>query len=232
MRLHHQEKHFQASTLLRDLVIGMSDGLTVPFALAAGLTAAASGNGIILTAGVAELVAGAISMGVGGYLAGKTDLDHYRGEMKREYREVELIPEEEKQEVRDVFSQYGLSDRAKDLIVDELSKDKDQWVEFMMRFELGLEKPDQHQASRSALSVGGSYALGGLIPLAPYLFTPTPQAGLKVSALVTLIALGIFGYTKSRLTGQPKIPGALRVMLTGGIAASSAYFIAKIAKFG
>jgi VIT1/CCC1 family predicted Fe2+/Mn2+ transporter len=226
--MRHREQHFRATTFLRDLVIGMSDGLTVPFALAAGLSGAVSSNSLILTAGIAELVAGAISMGFGGYLAGRTDVEHYEGEMKREYTEVEQIPEEERKEVRAVFAQYGFGSETLDRIVEELSRNKDQWVEFMMRFELGMEKPDGEQAVRSAVTIGGAYALGGLIPLSPYFLATGPRAGLVYSSVVTMLALAGFGYAKSRLTGQPPASGALKVVAVGAAAAACAYGIARL----
>lgn len=227
----HAEGHFRGSVFLRDVVIGMSDGLTVPFALAAGLSGAVNSNAIILTAGLAEIVAGSISMGLGGYLAGKTETELYEGELKREYQEIEEIPEEEKQEVRVALSHYGLSHNTKELVVNELTKDKHQWVEFMMRFELGLEEPAGGQATKSALSIGGSYAVGGIVPLIPYLLTNHPREGLIYSSITTLCALGIFGYVKSNLTGQPPFGGAVRVVVTGALAAAAAYTIASFVQF-
>jgi len=227
----HHESHFRGSIFLRDVVIGMSDGLTVPFALAAGLSGAVTSNAIILTAGLAEIVAGSISMGLGGYLAGKTETELYQGELKREYQEVEEIPEEEKQEVRTALSRYGLSHDTKELVVGELTKDKHQWVDFMMRFELGLEEPRTGQATRSALSIGGAYAVGGIVPLIPYLLTDHPHEGLLYSSATTLCALGVFGFVKSKFTGQSPFGGALRVVFTGALAAAVAYAVASYVKF-
>ncbi len=224
----HPEIHLKSSAFITDIVIGMSDGLTVPFALAAGLSGAVDSNKIIITAGLAEIVAGSIAMGLGGYLAGKTEQDHYQGELKKEYEEVERIPEKEKQEVRDVFADYGLSKESQDLIAEELSKDKDKWVHFMMKFELGLETPDPARARNSALTIGTSYMVGGLIPLTAYFFTDSPHTGLTVSALITVLCLFVFGYFKSKVTGQAPFAGALKVTLIGVIAAASAFIIAKL----
>ncbi|OYU96048.1 MAG: iron transporter [Bacteroidetes bacterium B1(2017)] len=226
----HQEEHFSGSEIVRDIVIGMSDGLTVPFALAAGLTGASQGNGVIVTAGLAEIVAGSIAMGLGGYLAGKTEIDHYASELKREYLEVEIYPEKEKQEIRDVFQEYGLSEASTEVIVEELSKDKDKWVNFMMRYELGLDKPDINRARQSALTIGISYIIGGIVPLSPYFsfFTSTPQDGFIYSCIITAICLFTFGYFKTRIIGQPPVSGAFKTLFIGAIAAGSAYFIARL----
>lgn len=224
----HTEKHFSSSRLINDIIIGMSDGLTVPFALAAGLSGAVAHNGIIITAGIAELVAGSISMGLGGYLAGKTEQEHYASELKREYEEVGSIPEEEKKEVKQVFAEYGISEKLQNDIAEELSKNKDHWVDFMMRFELGMEKPDERRATKSALTIGLSYLFGGIVPILPYLFTDRPLNGLKWSVVITLLFLFLFGYVKTKITGQSPFKGALKTVLIGAIAAFAAYFIAKI----
>ena len=222
------EQHLKSSAFLTDIVIGMSDGLTVPFALAAGLSGAVSDTSIVITAGLAEIVAGSIAMGLGGYLAGQTEVDHYNAELKREYDEVERWPEKEREEVKEVFADYGLSELAQDQIVEQLSKDKDKWVDFMMRFELGLEKPDINRARKSAFNIGASYVLGGFVPLLPYFFTSNIKEGLGISAVVTIIALFIFGYFKSKVTGQPQLIGALKVTGIGIVAAAAAYSIAKL----
>jgi len=206
----------------------MSDGLTVPFALAAGLSGAVSSTGIIVIAGIAEIAAGSIAMGLGGYLAGKTEIDHYNSELKREYEEVELVPEKEKEEVREFFSHLGLSEEVQKQAVEEIAKDKKKWVDFMMKYELGLDEPDPKRATKSALNIGLSYAVGGLVPLSPYFFTNTPLDALKYSATITLLCLFIFGYFKSRMTGVHPLKGALKVMLIGAVAASAAYGVAKI----
>lgn len=222
------EKHLKSSEFISDIVIGMSDGLTVPFALAAGLSGAVDNNSVIITAGVAEIVAGCIAMGLGGYLAGKTEQEHYENELKREYEEVERVPEREIDEVKEVFADYGLSPESQQLIATELSKDKDKWVEFMMRFELGLEKPHINRARNSALTIGVSYIVGGLLPLSAYFFTDKPSNGLMLSAILTTICLFVFGYFKSKVTGQSPIFGALKVTLIGLVAAGAAFGIAKL----
>lgn len=224
----HQEKHFTASDLVKDIVIGMSDGLTVPFALAAGLSGAVASNNIIITAGIAEVVAGSIAMGLGGYLAGKTDLEHYRSELNREYYEVENMPEREIQEVKDVFAGFGMSERLQAEIAGELSNNKEKWVNFMMRFELGMEKPDPHRASRSAMNIGLSYAVGGLVPLIGYFVTQTPKQGLLLSSIMTILFLFGFGFVKTRLTGTKPFQGALKTVVIGALAASAAFLIARL----
>jgi len=226
--MEHQEKHLKSSDFITDIVIGISDGLTVPFALAAGLSSAVSSNSIITTAGIAEIIAGSIAMGLGGYLAGKTESEHYQSELSREYAEVERIPEEEKQEIKEIFSAYGFSEEAQDLLADELSKDKDKWVQFMMKYELGLEEPNPNRARNSAATIGLSYALGGLIPLLPYFFTSTPLEGLRYSSVLGLVSLFLFGFFKSKVTGQPLFKGALKVMIIGALAASAAFGVAKL----
>ncbi len=224
----HEEKHFKSSDLITDIVIGMSDGLTVPFALAAGLSGAVDSTGIIITAGLAEVAAGSIAMGLGGFLAGKTEVDHYNSELKREWDEVENVPEREKQEVRDVFAEMGLSPEMQNQIADELAKDKDKWVEFMMKYELGLDKPDPKRARNSAFNIGLSYIVGGLVPLSPYFFVSSPVDGLKISAAITVICLFIFGYFKAKVTGQNMLKGAIYVAAIGSAAASAAFMIAKL----
>ncbi len=224
----HEEKHFTGSEIVRDVVIGMSDGLTVPFALAAGLSGAVDSNGIIITAGIAEIIAGSIAMGLGGYLAGKTEVEHYDAELKREYYEVDAFPEKEKQEVRDVFQEYGISKTIQDEVADDLAKDKKRWVDFMMKFELGLEKPSLNRARQSALTIGVSYVIGGLVPLLAYFFSDTPESGLIYSSAITLICLFIFGYFKSKLIGQHALKGGFRIMAIGAMAAAAAFLVAKL----
>src|SRR5436853_6502114 len=210
----HTEKHFTAGETVRDIVIGMSDGLTVPFALAAGLTGAINSAGIIVTAGLAEIAAGSIAMGLGGYLAAKSDAEHYAKEREREKREVVEIPEEEKREVAQVFRSYGLSEDESEPIVEALAKHPKKWIDFMMRFELGLEKPDPKRALVSALTIAGAYIAGGLIPLAPYIvtarFVPTTvNTALLLSIGLTLLALLVFGFIKGRYTGTRPMRSAL-----------------------
>jgi vacuolar iron transporter family protein len=227
----HNEEHFRNSEFVTDVVIGMADGLTVPFALAAGLSGAIDASGIVMTAGVAEIVAGSIAMGLGGYLAGQTEVEHYDSELAREYEEVARVPEREKQEIRDILGEYGLKPDTQDLVVEELAKDNDLWVKFMMKFELGLEKPDERRAAKSGLTIGLSYVVGGLIPLIPYYFFERASEGLKYSAMVTLVCLLVFGWFKSKVTGQQPFKGALKVATIGTVAATAAYFVAKMITF-
>jgi vacuolar iron transporter family protein len=224
----HREEHVFGADTIRDIVIGMSDGLTVPFALAAGLSGAVVHTSLIIIAGLAEIAAGSIAMGLGGYLAGKTEVDHYNSEMKREYEEVETVPEIEKQELKTFFSSLGLSDDIQNQAVEEVSKDKEKWVELMMKYELGLEKPDPKRATKSAFNIGFSYIVGGLIPLSPYFFASSGIQGLKISSVITLVCLFVFGYFKSKFTGVNKIGGAFRVMMIGALAAGCAFAIAKL----
>ena len=225
---HHKEEHIASSEFLRDIVIGMSDGLTVPFALAAGLSGAVSSTGIIVIAGIAEIAAGSIAMGLGGYLAGKTEKDHYESELRREHFEVENVPEREIEETREFFANIGLSESLQKQATDEIIQDKKRWVDFMMKYELGLEKPDPKRATKSALNIGLSYAAGGIIPLAPYFFMDNAISALKVSVVATLVCLFVFGYFKSRITGVKPLAGAIRVTLIGAMAAAAAFGVAKI----
>lgn len=226
--LHHEELHLQSSDLLRDVVIGMSDGLTVPFALAAGLSGAVDSTSIIMVAGIAEIAAGSIAMGLGGFLAGKTEQDHYNSERKREYHEVEHLYEREVAETKEFFANIGLSEEIQTKATQEIARDKDKWVEFMMKYELGLDKPDPARARKSALNIGLSYIAGGLVPLSPYFFLDTPLDALKWSVVVTLACLFIFGWFKSKMTGIPPFVGALRVMMIGALAAGAAFGVARL----
>jgi len=224
----HQEVHLASSALLTDIVIGMSDGLTVPFALAAGLSGAVDTTGIIVVAGIAEIAAGSIAMGLGGYLAGKTEQDHYRSELKREYYEVDNLRHRELEETMEFFANIGLSKELQEKAAEEVARDKDKWVDFMMKYELGLDKPDPRRATKSAFNIGLSYAVGGLVPLCPYFFLDKPSEALKYSVLVTLICLFVFGWFKSKITGVSPFWGAIRVMLIGAMAAAAAYGVARI----
>lgn len=223
----HTERHFQSSDRVKDIVIGMSDGLTVPFALAAGLSGAVDSNSVVLIAGIAEIVAGSIAMGLGGYLAGRTEQDHYRSELQRERGEVEDVPEREREEVREVLQAYGVAPALAATVAEDLAKDKGKWVDFMMRFELGLERPDPRRAGQSAVTIALSYALGGALPLVAYVFTSGPREGLLISCAITLVALLVFGWAKSKATGRPPFQGALRTAFIGAIAAGAAYGIAR-----
>jgi vacuolar iron transporter family protein len=224
----HEEKHFMGSDFIRDIVIGMSDGLTVPFALAAGLSGAVDTTALILTAGGAEIAAGSIAMGLGGYLAGKTDAEHYETELKREQREVIEVPDREEEEVAEVFREYGLEEEQIKSITTTMRKNPEQWVDFMMKFELGLEKPEPNRARNSAITIAISYILGGIIPLSPYMFISNPASALFVSIIVTLIALLIFGYIKGRFTGTTPWKNAIQTTVVGGLAAAVAFVLARL----
>ncbi len=228
--LHHDhiESHLKSSDLLRDVVIGMSDGLTVPFALAAGLSGAVDQSSIIVIAGIAEIAAGSIAMGLGGYLAGKTEQDHYSSEVKREYNEVENLRHKEIEETKEFFANIGLSPALQDQATAEIAQDKDRWVDFMMKYELGLDKPDPKRATKSALNIGLSYVAGGIIPLSPYFFIADSTEALKISVIATLLCLFVFGYFKSKITGVNPFMGALKVSLIGAVAAAAAFGVAKL----
>jgi vacuolar iron transporter family protein len=224
----HIEKHFTGSQTIRDLVIGMSDGLTVPFALAAGLSGAVASSHIVVTAGLAEIAAGSIAMGLGGYLAAKSDAEHYDSERAREEREIVAVPEAEVQEVVQIFEAYGVTAQESAPVIAALRQHPARWVDLMMGMELGLEKPDPKRALTSALTIGGAYILGGSIPLAPYVFLPSAQTALQVSVVVTLVALFIFGAFKGHFTGQSPLRSGLQTLLIGGLAAAAAFGIAKL----
>jgi len=224
----HIEKHFTASDTIRDIIIGMSDGLTVPFALAAGLSGATASTAVVVTAGLAEIAAGSISMGLGGYLAARSDAEHYDSERRREAEETVTMPQAEKQEIRQIFEGYGLTAEQTTPIVEALASKPDAWVDFMMRFELSLEKPDPNRALTSALTIAFSYAAGGFIPLSPYILIPQIQTAQMASVVATLAALLVFGYIKGTLTGIHPLRGALQTALVGGLAAAAAFLIAKL----
>ncbi len=228
----HVEKHFTATATVRDVVIGMADGLTVPFALAAGISGAVAASAyaskLVVTAGFAEIVAGSIAMGLGGYLAAKTDSEHYASEREREVRETAELPDVEEEEVAKVFREYGLSEAQMAPVVTAICSDQKRWVDFMMRFELGLEEPDPRRAYRSAFTIAASYIFGGLIPLAPYMMLSSVITGLWFSVAITLLALLVFGYVKGRFTGINPLRGGLQTVLTGGLAAAAAFALAKL----
>jgi len=226
-RRKHVEEHFTASNTVRDVVIGMSDGLTVPFALAAGISGAIAASHIVVTAGVAELAAGGISMGLGGYLAARTDAEHYESEQRREEEEVDTLPAEEHREVYNIFRGYGLDVEDARQVTAALTADRKRWVDFMMRFELGLEKPDRRRAPVSALTIGGSYVIGGLVPLIPYMLIGDSGRALYFSCASTLLALLAFGAVKGALTGVSWVNSAIQTILIGGIAATAAFLIAR-----
>ena len=224
----HIEKHFTGSEIVRDIVIGMSDGLTVPFALAAGLSGIANSTAIVITGGLAEIAAGSIAMGLGGYLAARSDVEHYASERETERREVEQIPAKEIEEVEEVLLTYGLEKEQSTLVAKALSQRPEAWIDFMMRFELGLEEPDPKRALKSALTIGLSYIAGGLIPLTPYILISNAASALMYSVIFTLVALLIFGYVKGRFTGAHPIRSALQTALIGGLAAAAAFGLAKL----
>jgi len=224
----HIEKHFTATATVRDIVIGMADGLTVPFALAAGLSGAVASSGLVVTAGLAEIAAGSIAMGLGGYLAAKTDLEHYASERLRELRETQHIPEREAEEVSEIFRGYGLRDEQIAPLIETLQANPTQWVDFMMRFELGLEEPDPTRARISAWTIALSYVVGGLIPLLPYMVFSDILTALWWSVAVTPVALFVFGYVKSGYTGVLPWRGGFQTVLVGGLAAAAAFGIARL----
>jgi vacuolar iron transporter family protein len=224
----HIEKHFTGSEFVRDVVIGMSDGLTVPFALAAGLSGAVSATRLVVVAGLAEIAAGAIAMGLGGYLAAKNDAEHYAHERAREEREIVELPDEETREVERIFQGYGLKAEETRSVVNALAARPKDWVDFMMRFELGLEQPAPQRAHRSAMTIGGAYITGGLVPLIPYMLLPRSADALVASVVLTLAALTAFGYAKGRFTGSRPIESALRTAFIGGLAAAAAFAIARL----
>ncbi len=224
----HVEKHFTAGETVRDIVIGMSDGLTVPFALAAGLSGAISASNIVVTAGLAEIAAGSIAMGLGGYLAARSDAEHYVSERAREELEVREKPKAEQAEVAEVFRSYGMTEETITPIVQALQTRPQEWVNFMMRFELGLEEPEPKRARTSAVTIAASYIVGGLIPLAPYILIPSSGTALEVSVGVTLVALFVFGFVKGYFTGARLVQSAFQTMLIGGLAAAAAFLIARL----
>jgi len=226
MSLHH-EHHVTSAASLRDFVLGMSDGLTVPFALAAGLSGAVDSTAIIVTAGVAEIAAGAISMGLGGYLAAKTERDHYESEERREHHEVERVPHVEAKEVADILREFGVPEAQVPVVVEGIAQHPQKWVDFMMKFELGLEKPDPQRLVQSPLIIGGAYVIGGLVPLSPYMAMPHVAEALRVSVGVSLLALFAFGAFKGYFTGQKWFPAAVQTTLIGSLAAA-AFMIAKL----
>ena len=224
----HTEEHFTATATVRDIVIGMSDGLTVPFALAAGLSGAVDATSIVITAGLAEVAAGSIAMGLGGYLAARTDAEHYATERATEERETIEVPEREAEEVAHVFRSYGLDEATVGTVVTAIRSERKRWVDFMMKFELGLEEPDPKRASRSALTIAGSYIAGGMIPLAPYFCLRSIHSALIVSVIVTLLALLVFGYIKGRFTVKKPLRSAWQTVVVGGLAATAAFVLAKM----
>ena len=224
----HVEAHFEASDTVRDVVIGMADGLTVPFALAAGLSGTVKQTAIVVIAGLAEIAAGSIAMGLGGYLAARTDRDHYLSERQREYRETLEVPARETEEVADVFRGYGMNEEQLAPVVKAICADQKRWVDFMMKFELGFEEPDPKRARNSAIAIALSYIVGGMVPLAPYMIASDLEQALRISVIVTLIALFIFGYVKGRMTGISPLRGGLQTVVIGGLASAAAFTLARL----
>ena len=224
----HIEQHFTAGESVRDVVIGMSDGLTVPFALAAGLTGAVAASKIVVTAGLAEIAAGSIALGLGGYLAARSDAEHFASELKREHEEVKLKPDAEREEVAEVFRGYGLTDAEIAPVLRVFEVRPKAWVDFMMKFELGLEEPNPKRALTSALTIAFAYMAGGLVPLSPYFFVHSAQQGLLPSVAMTLVALAAFGYAKGRFTGARPWKSAGQTVFVGGLAAAAAFGLARL----
>jgi VIT1/CCC1 family predicted Fe2+/Mn2+ transporter len=228
----HVEGHFESTEAVRDIVIGLSDGLTVPFALAAGLSGAVASSHIVVLAGFAEIAAGSIAMGLGGYLAARGDAEHYVSERQREEREIIERTHDEEEEIYEIFEQYSVDRVSAGPVLAALKQNPTAWVDFMMRFELGLEEPARNRARRSALTIAGSYVAGGLIPLLPYMLVDqTPEGNftaLKLSVVITLLALAIFGALKGKLVGTGWLPSALQTISIGGVAAAAAYSLARL----
>jgi vacuolar iron transporter family protein len=224
----HLEHHFQSSETVRDVVIGMADGLTVPFALAAGITGAINASHLVIVAGLAEIAAGSIAMGLGGYLAARSDAEHYASERLREEREIVERVDDERHEVLEILESYGLTRAESQPILTAFEAKPKVWVDWMMRFELGLEEPEAGRAVRSAVTIAASYIAGGLIPLTPYMLTPQASTALPFSVLATILALAIFGYVKGRFTGTSPILSGVRTTVIGGLAAATAYTIARL----
>ena len=224
----HDEQHFESTETVRDIVIGLSDGLTVPFALAAGLSGAVSSGHLVVLAGLAEIAAGSIAMGLGGYLAARGDAEHYASELRREQDEIVTRPQDEAEEIYEIFSNYHVSREAATPVLEELQRNPAAYVDFMMRFELGLEAPAENRAHRSALTIAVSYILGGLVPLLPYMLVADKESALKLSVVITLLALAVFGGIKGRLVGTGTLRSAMQTTLIGGAAAAAAYGLARL----
>ena len=222
-----KELHNTNTDFVKDIIIGMSDGLTVPFALTAGLSGVLNTNHLIIVSGLAEITAGCISMGLGGYLAGQTEVEHYDSELKREYTEIDEVPQLELKEVEDIFTDLGVDKALSKQVALQVSKDKKRWADFMMSLELKMEKPVKNRAVKSAGTIAVSYLVGGFIPLLPYIIVNDPKTGFYISCISTILALIVFGYLKSKVTGRPVILGTIKVTITGIIAAAAAFLLAK-----
>jgi len=224
----HMEQHFTAGDVVRDVVIGMSDGLTVPFALAAGISGAVASSHLVVTAGLAEVAAGSIAMGLGGYLAARGEADHYARERRREEAEVIGKTAAEEAEVVEILSAYGVDETTSAHVVEALKRRPGRWVDFMMRFELGLERPNPRRALGSAATIGGAYVAGGLFPLLPYMLVGEAAKALLLSVALTLAALLVFGFVKGRFTGAPAVRSAIQTVVIGGLAAAAAFGLARL----
>ncbi len=222
----HIETHFESSEVVRDVVIGMADGLTVPFALAAGLSGVGASTHVVVIAGLAEIAAGSIAMGLGGYLASRGDSEHYASERRREEMEIVERTRDEEEEIYDIFEEYGVTRAESDPVLQALKRNPTAWVDFMMRFELGLEEPEAHRARQSAATIACSYVVGGLVPLLPYMLVDSSVQALGVSVAITLLALVVFGAVKGRLTGAGTWRSGLQTVSIGGLAAAAAYGLA------
>lgn len=227
-RTPHTERHFESSAAVRDIVIGLSDGLTVPFALAAGLSGAVASTHIVVLAGLAEIAAGSIAMGLGGYLAARGDSEHYASEKQREEREIIERTHDEEEEIYEIFEQYSVPRASAAPVLESLKQNPSAWVDFMMRFELGLEQPAPNRAHRSALTIAFSYIAGGFVPLLPYMLVSGNTVALQLSVVITLIALAIFGALKGRIVGSGWLRSAVQTVLIGGTAAAVAYLLARM----
>jgi VIT1/CCC1 family predicted Fe2+/Mn2+ transporter len=230
--LPHEERHFMASEVVADIVLGMADGLTVPFAIAAGLSGARVASTIVVIGGLSEIAAGAISMGVGGFLSARQEIEHYHAEREREIRETQEVPDQEKEEVSIILQEFGLEEQQAEPIVENLSKDRERWVDFMMRFELGLEKPERLRALQSGITIGLAYAIAGFIPLSPYFGIRNVSTALYVSAGVTMLAMFVFGFVKARVTGVNAWVSALQTLALGALAAGAAFGISRLVRGG
>lgn len=224
----HTEQHFTESEFIGDVVIGIADGLTVPFALAAGLSGTVSNTSLVVIAGISEIAAGSIAMGLGGYLAARTNREHYLAEKEREYREIREVPHKEEEEVAEFLREWGLKEKDVQSAVEDITSDDDRWVNFMMKYELELEEPKPERARNSSLTIGMSYIFGGLIPLSPYIFINNAKQSLMASVIITLAALFTFGWVKGKFTGTGAIKSALQTALVGGLAAGFAFALAKL----
>jgi VIT1/CCC1 family predicted Fe2+/Mn2+ transporter len=224
----HTETHFESSDVVRDVVIGMADGLTVPFALAAGLSGIVASTHVVVVAGLAEIAAGSVAMGLGGYLASRGDSEHYASERKREEMEVVERTRDEEEEIYEIFEEYGVTRTESDSVLQALKRNPKAWVDFMMRFELGLEEPEANRARQSAITIAASYVVGGMVPLLPYILLNESSRALPASVVITLLALVVFGAVKGRLTGAGAWRSGLQTVLIGGLAAGAAYALARL----